>query len=826
MSNTPTAMSNTIKTMQETTHMPHGTYNDADFVIGTLADADAGTGTGTDSRRPSLAPSTSSLATRDVAAEALPTHISVPLGEGRRASDTDTVNVPETTAAEVLLHPGSRTVRLDSLRFHENNFVAERPTQLLEDRFSKWARVLKQLGAYLKEVAYAQEQFARINNTLRDSCKFDFLTDVDPQSHQVFDPLLSRVVTKLPQSVPLIEKQGNKQHDAMSPLANPNHDQEAVEANGSAFSGFMQFGSGSVQDMQVVLKKHHMALASQQFKVSKELMHSVVPELDSLRKDLASKIKEIRELAGDFKTDIATEVKLTDKLMAKYAQSVKGNYTGGPLADPWLSKVQLDLQVKHQLYEENYLRDAHINLQESALSLEKIVYAKLQQTMQYYSYLIDSESRLALKTLCHELKQGLLAQPPAAEWDHFVTHHPLCMIPWRSFDPRPTDRTTADVAYPHIKSPMARCIRNGYLCKRQAGEKEYTRAFFLVTSGYIHQFASSHFFETRRSIQDSRRDSARDNFVPQWSVSLDDCEVARYSESELVLRTSKVYIQREKQRDAPVAAPQQPKGFAKLFKSSGTTPPPTTAQGSTTRRKSLVAVKSEEPIEVSLRIADTQPTEEDIDTFKKWVYDIKKLASYNSIATRSDYITQKIAKTKRGSVVTAMVQGPDASASVSAPAPAAAAAHLSLGKFALKEVTMDRKRSVDGVDPMEKSESAHPAHISMPLTNALPLPGVPQNALLHSDSAYVTSTTQARNPSSLSKGSNPRYNSGSSQDSHGRTHAVALHAQRRSTFGSLGMMKTRSGSKATEPRVMDKQGSHDDSELTLKLTSSLYSQVS
>ena len=410
----------------------------------------------------------------------------------------------------------------------------------------------------------------------------------------------------------------------------------------------------------------------------------------------------------------------------------------------------------------------------------------------------------------------------------------MCMIPWRSYEPRPRDRTTRDVVYPHIKSPLARCIRNGYLCKRAQGETAYARAFFLVTSGFIHQFASSHFFERRQSIEDSVRDSARDNFVPQWSVCLDDCKVARYSESEIVLSVTKVYVQKERNESAAAVAPapkQQSKGFASLFKSSNSSSE-STIPATTQRRKSLVAVKCDEPIEVSFKIADSQPTADDIETFKKWVYDIKKLTSYSSIGDRAEYISQKISKIKRGSVTTkdgtavnAPVEGSSSNYTTNA--------GLSLGKFALKEVAMGRKLSVDAVDPMEKAETAQSANNTMPLPNALPLPGVPHNNLLmHSstaESAYTTSAAQARNPSSLSKkGGSPRYNSGSSQDSHGRTHAVAVHNQRRSTFGSLGMMKSRSaGAKANEPRVMDGHlPAHDDNELTLKLTSSLYSQTS
>lgn len=40
--------------------------------------------------------------------------------------------------------------------------------------------------------------------------------------------------------------------------------------------------------------------------------------------------------------------------------------------DPYLLKLQLDLQLKRQVAEETYLQEAFINLQSSGLQLEKL----------------------------------------------------------------------------------------------------------------------------------------------------------------------------------------------------------------------------------------------------------------------------------------------------------------------------------------------------------------------------------------------------------------------------------------------------------------------
>lgn len=72
---------------------------------------------------------------------------------------------------------------------YDGQFVREYPTDMLIDRFYKWKKILKSIIAYLREVAYAQEQFARINNQLRNSVKFPFLTDLTEGSNKIIDPL-------------------------------------------------------------------------------------------------------------------------------------------------------------------------------------------------------------------------------------------------------------------------------------------------------------------------------------------------------------------------------------------------------------------------------------------------------------------------------------------------------------------------------------------------------------------------------------------------------------------------------------------------------------
>lgn len=420
------------------------------------------------------------------------------------------VPIPNPLASKPVLNANpTEDVTIDSAD-DDGYLVKEFPTTILIDRFYKWKKILKSIISYLREVAYAQEQFARINHQLKGAVNFPFLTDIQDGSHNIVDPLFAAKRGKKQQPLTLAQqKEVDQQKQMEFDLENSNislsHPQNSSN-NTPAASGFMRFGSGSIQDIQVILKKHHLALASQQFKVSKEISSTLVPKLETLKKDLNFKIKEIKELHGDFKTNITAHIKLTSHLLNKYIAAVNlvtrmsngDNITDTvhlqPKHDPFLLKLQLDVQLKRQLSEENYLQEAYVNLQTTGLKLEKIIYSKIQHTLQRYSYLIDAEARLMIKNLCQELQHGMLSKPPALEWDHFVSHHPLCLMNLKSNYPLPRPRKLSDIIYPNMKTSMAKCIRAGYFEKKSEYMKEYKKGYFVLTVNYLHEFKSSNFF--------------------------------------------------------------------------------------------------------------------------------------------------------------------------------------------------------------------------------------------------------------------------------------------------------------------------------------------
>lgn len=596
----------------------------------------------------------------------------------------------------------------------EEYFVREYPTDILMDRFYKWKKVLKGLIGYLREIAYSQEQFARINTQLKSSVKFHFLTDIEEGTNRLVDPFTTAKPVKMQQAKSLPQKkpdptQGMTNDDQYNGDENNPFpfNEDSYEQDTPATSGFMKFGSGSIQDIQVVLKKHHLSLASQQLKIAKEILTVLIPKLESLRKDLSFKIKEIKDLHNDFKTNMNQHLDITQKLLNKYNASVK--YMNAitkkdipakltdlqPKHDPYLLKLQLDLHLKEQIQEENYLQNAYINLQSSGMTLEKIIYSKIQHSLQRYSTLIDSEARLTIKNLCHELQQGILSKPPAVEWDHFVNHHPSCLANWKSNDPLPVPRKVSEIIYPNMKTTFAKCIRAGYFFKKSNFSKEYKKGYFVLTPNYLHEFKSSNFYENKRKPSltgppNTRPATMAQNTIAQTyqshsqqyttlkpilSIPLNDASLINVTEHHFTLKGKAIFIEPINKVPATLNSHNSPlvsltntasnaalstanaatknsvlikkSPFSKLLK------PAKSKHSKQEQQKRLAEIQQETTIKEqesknvvtwTFKAIDEDNTEAGHKHFKKWVQDLKNLTGFVTTNDRMKFIEEKLWK--------------------------------------------------------------------------------------------------------------------------------------------------------------------------------------
>jgi hypothetical protein len=92
---------------------------------------------------------------------------------------------------------------------------------------------------------------------------------------------------------------------------------------------------------------------------AKEIEEDVILALTGLRSDLQQKIKEIKNLSGDFKNSVEKEMENTRKAV-RALQDVLGKNEADDAStvgkqDPFLMRMAVDRQVERQLDEENYL---------------------------------------------------------------------------------------------------------------------------------------------------------------------------------------------------------------------------------------------------------------------------------------------------------------------------------------------------------------------------------------------------------------------------------------------------------------------------------------
>lgn len=362
--------------------------------------------------------------------------------------------------------------------FYSSVPLHSQPTDILSKRFELWRQIIKSLINYFKSIAIANQQYSKINDNLIQTINFPFFTNIFPkvggvamENNKIFEPRVED-----------LKKQ----------------------------TYFASFGNGSIQDIQILLKKYHLNLGQQQRTISIELINTLVPRLEELQKDLFIKIREIKNLNSDFKNSLNQEIAITGQCLNDYIDVVK-MYKNGVIEsgsgkkDPYLLRLKLEIQLKQQLYQENYLEEAFINLQITGLELEKIIFQEMQNSLNRYNELISQEIFVMYNDLINELHQGIISKKNFFEWDESIKKdssaefkkHFLTIL---HDDQLPIPRKLSSIKYPYNKSIISKCFRSGYLLKKSKLLKNYSKSFFILTINYLHEFKSSNLMETPTPI--------------------------------------------------------------------------------------------------------------------------------------------------------------------------------------------------------------------------------------------------------------------------------------------------------------------------------------
>ncbi|KUJ10607.1 uncharacterized protein LY89DRAFT_244679 [Mollisia scopiformis] len=300
------------------------------------------------------------------------------------------------------------------------------PTEILANRFQAWRKILKDLITYFREI------------------------------------------------------QASYEHRGKSLLKVAN-----IINNTSAPAGFLE--SGGIDDAAQVLRTFHKSSIAEANK-SREIENDVIAALGGLRQDLQQKIKEIKNLSGDFKNSVDKEMEATRRavndLQDGLGQSDIDPAQNTGRKDPYLLKLAVDRQVEKQIDEENYLHQAYLNLEASGRELEAIVVGEIQKSYNAFAGILKREADAAYNTV-EELRTGPIAMPKDHEWFNFIKNDEHFV------DPELPVREADFIHYPGKNNELAQEVRAGLLERKSKYLKSYTAGWYVLSPTHLHEFKSA-----------------------------------------------------------------------------------------------------------------------------------------------------------------------------------------------------------------------------------------------------------------------------------------------------------------------------------------------
>ncbi|KAK0669767.1 hypothetical protein QBC41DRAFT_223255 [Cercophora samala] len=300
------------------------------------------------------------------------------------------------------------------------------PTEILANRFQAWRKILKDLITYFREIQAHYEHRAKS-----------------------------------------LIKLGNVLNNITTP------------------PGFL--ASGGLDDALQILRGHNKQAIVEANK-AKEIEEDVILALTGLRSDLHQKIKEIKNLSGDFKNSVDKEMEATRKAV-NHLQDVLGQteldtaLTTGK-QDPYLLRLYVDKQLEKQIDEENYLHQAYLNLENSGKELESIVVGEIQKSYNAYASILKREADSAYGAI-EELRLGPITLAKDTEWLSFIHRDE------RFVDPDLPMRSAEFIHYPGRDHYACQEIRAGLLERKSKYLKSYTAGWYVLSPTHLHEFKSA-----------------------------------------------------------------------------------------------------------------------------------------------------------------------------------------------------------------------------------------------------------------------------------------------------------------------------------------------
>ncbi|GEQ69104.1 hypothetical protein JCM33374_g2775 [Metschnikowia sp. JCM 33374] len=329
---------------------------------------------------------------------------------------------------------------------------------------------------------------------------------------------------------------------------------------------FMNTGSSLVKD--------HFSTYSAQAKMCREITQKLIPKLESLHRNIGIKIKEIKtSLKNESFANVTLikEVSKTGNCLTNFVNSVNRYSSEKPVIrqndtvdedeafsmnDPFLVKLTLDYQVKNQLIHENYIFASYVNLQNISKDLFNYVVKDLNSVTDKLIKSLSAEAVYvsSLENCLFNLGVTLKSKLRSSDydWQYFMVHNPNFLNFYYDDEkfPKREIRSFKDIEIPYSNSVHSKCLRCGYMYKKQKLLKSYVSFFYLLTCNYLHEFKIENHSEKNQkndSSNASTRKKAKGKIggvvdhdsVPVKSYNLNDYSISVRNDKEFKFMLTK-----------------------------------------------------------------------------------------------------------------------------------------------------------------------------------------------------------------------------------------------------------------------------------------------
>ncbi|CCE78011.1 Piso0_000623 [Millerozyma farinosa CBS 7064] len=307
-----------------------------------------------------------------------------------------------------------------------------------------------------------------------------------------------------------------------------------------------------------ILINNHYHIYSSQMRTVKELNGKLIPKLETLLKNLSSKIKEIKSSLKNesfANKDLAREVSQTGQILNAYMQSVERYSSSRPVLkrhtddsseedegvmdDPFLLKLKVDDQLKNQLIQENYLFASYLNLQNISKELLSYVLKELASVTERFGKLLNQEilfgpnSDHAVIGFLFHLKNTIQISTDQY-WIHFITMNKNFLNVYEDtpYSKKKDIRNMSKVVIPYGNSVHNKCVRSGIIYKKSKILKNYSGNFYLLTCNYLHEFK----IDNENNAENANSAKKGKDKITRY-IKYDDFPTKSYNLNEYVLKS-------------------------------------------------------------------------------------------------------------------------------------------------------------------------------------------------------------------------------------------------------------------------------------------------